>query len=255
MAAAGQAEAGEAGAEAMEKLLEQLKDKLLAAAGANLKAIVLFGSAARGEYHEKHSDLNVLCVLERAGADEVEALHETASWWEKKKFPAPQIFTLDELRASADIFAIELLDMKGHHKMIYGEDFFGELSVPKQLHRLQVERELRTNWVKLRQAILLAPQKDSVLMRLMDASVSTFITLFRHALIVLEDTAPAGRREVVADIARLAGARPDAFLAVLDVREGKSAAREVKARATLREYLDLVERVTDEVDRRLAGGT
>jgi Nucleotidyltransferase domain len=238
----------------MEKLLAQLKDKLLAAAGDNLKALVLFGSAARGEYHERHSDLNVLCVLERARAEDLEALHETAAWWEQKKFPAPQIFTLNELRASADIFAIELLDMKTHHKMIYGEDFFGELAVPMQLHRLQVERELRTNWVKLRQGILLAPQKDPVFMRLMDASVSTFVTLFRHALIVLGENPAAGRREVATDIARLVGAHPEAVLAVLDVREGKRPAREVKARETLREYLDLVERVTDEVDRRLAGG-
>jgi len=238
----------------MEKLLAQLKDKLQAAAGGNLKALVLFGSAARGEYHERHSDLNVLCVLGRAGAEDLEALHEAAAWWEKKKFPAPRIFTLDELRASADIFAIELLDMKAHHKMIYGEDFFEGLSVPMQLHRLQVERELRTNWLKLRQGVLLAPQKDPVFMGLMDASVSTFITLFRHALIVLGETAPAGRREVVADIARLVGARPEAFLTILDVREGKRQAREVKARETLREYLDLVERATDEVDRRLAAG-
>lgn len=236
----------------MEKLLGQLKDKLQAAAGPNLRAIVLFGSAAHGEYHERHSDLNVLCVLKRARAEDVEALHDAAVWWEQKKFPAPRIFTLDELCASADIFAIELLDMKMHHKMVYGEDFFDELAVPMHLHRLQVERELRTNWVKLRQGILAAPQKEQVLMALMDASVSTFVTLFRHALIALGVDPPVGRRDVVAEIARLSGGRPDAFLAVLDVREGKRQSRDVKARETLREYLDLVERVTDEVDRRLA---
>jgi predicted nucleotidyltransferase len=239
----------------MEKLLAELKDKLRAGAGANLTAIVLFGSAARGEYHERHSDLNVLCVLERAGAAELEALHEAAVWWEKKKFPAPQIFTLNELRASADIFAIELLDMKAHHKMIYGEDFFADLAVPMQLHRLQVEHELRTNWVKLRQGILLAPQKDQVLMGLMDASVSTFVTLFRHALIALGENPPAGGRDVVAEIARLVALRPEPFLAVLDVREGKRRVRDLNVRATLREYLGLVEQVTDEVDHRLASAT
>jgi len=238
----------------VEKLLAQLKDRLQAAAGSNLRAIALFGSAARGEYHERHSDLNVLCVLKRARAEDLEAMHEAAAWWEQKKFPAPQIFTLEELRSSADIFAIELLDMKTHHKMIYGEDFFDELAVPMELHRLQVERELRTNWVKLRQGILLAPHKEQVLMGLMDASVSSFVTLFRHALIALGENPPAGRREVVAEIARLSGGPPGAFLAVLDVREGKRQARDIKARETLRKYLELVERVTDEVDRRLAGG-
>lgn len=239
----------------MEKSLAELKEKLQAGAGKNLKAIVLYGSAARGEYHKQHSDLNVLCLLERAQAEDLEALHEVAVWWEKKKFPAPQIFTLEELRASADIFAIELLDMKTHHRMILGDDFFEELTVPMQLHRLQVERELRTNWVKLRQGILLAPQKDQVFMALMDASVSTFITLFRHALIVLGENPQPGRREIVEDVARLAGARPEAFWSVLDVREGKRKASDVNARQTLRDFLDLVERVTNEVDRRLAGRT
>ena len=237
----------------MEKLLAELKQKLQAGAGPNLKAIVLYGSAARGEYHERHSDLNVLCLLDRAKAEDLEALHEAAAWWERKKFPPPQVFTWEELRASADIFAIELLDMKAHHRMVYGEDFFEELTVPMQLHRLQVERELRTNWVKLRQGILLAPPKDPVLVALMDASVSAFVTLFRHALIALGENPPLGRREVVELIARLVGARPDAFGSVLEVREGKRKARELNARETLRGYLELVERVTEEVDRRLAG--
>jgi len=239
----------------MDNLLVELKEKLQAGAGNNLKAVVLYGSAARGEYHERHSDLNVLCLVERARAEDLEALHEAAEWWGRKKFPAPQVFTLEELRASADIFAIELLDMKAHHRMIYGEDFFEELAVPMQLHRLQVERELRTNWVKLRQAILLAPQKDRVLIALMDASVSTFATLFRHALIALGENPPAERREVAEHVARLAGASPEAFRSVLEARHGKRPAREVNARETLRGYLDLVERVTNEVDRRLAGGS
>jgi len=238
----------------MEKLLAEFEEKLKVAAGKNLRAIVLFGSAARGEYHARHSDLNLLLLLERAGADDLETLHESVAWWERKKFPAPQVFTLKELRASADIFAIELLDMKTHHRMIYGEDFFEQLAVPMELHRLQVERELRTNWVKLRQGILLAPPKDRVRTALMDASVSTFVTLFRHALIALGEEPPSGRREVVAQIARLVGARPDAFEAVLETREGKRQARELNARETLRGYLELVERVTEEVDRRLADG-
>lgn len=236
----------------MENLLAEFKEKLIAATGKNLKAIVLFGSAARGEYHERHSDLNVLLLLERAQADDLEVLHPAAEWWARKKFPVPQVFTLDELRASADIFAIELLDMKAHHKMIYGEDFLEELAVPLELHRLQVERELRTNWVKLRQAILLAPPKDRPLISLMDASVSTFVTLFRHALTVLGENPPQSRREVVGEVARLVGVSPDSFMTVLDIREGKRQAGDVKAREDLRGYLELVERVTEEVDRRLA---
>jgi hypothetical protein len=239
----------------MDQLLAQLKDKMVAQAGKNLKAIVLYGSAARGEYNERHSDLNVLCLLEQATAEDLQALHSAAAWWTRKGHPAPPIFTLDELRASADIFAIELVDMKAHHRMIYGEDFFEQLTVPMQLHGLQVERELRTNWVKLRQGILLSPSKDRVLIALMDAAVSAFVTLFRHALIALGEEPPVGRHEVVEHIARIVGSRPDAFWSILSVREGKQKASELNVSNTLHGFLELVERVTDEVDRRLASAS
>lgn len=237
----------------MEELLHQLKEKLQRAAGANLKAIVLYGSAVTGEYRKQHSDLNVLCVLERTGPGELEALHETVAWWKRKGFQPPQVFTPEELRASADIFAIELLDMKTNHKMMYGEDFFATLGVPTNLHKLQVERELRTNVVRLRQGILSVPPKDRVVIGLMDASVSAFVTLFRHALLAFGDPVPASKREVVESVARLVGSSPSAFLMILDVREGKRKASDVDAQETLRGFVELVERMTNLVDRRFEG--
>ena len=237
----------------MEELLQHLKEKLQRAAGANLKAIVLYGSAATGEYRKQHSDLNVLCVLERTGPAELEALHETVAWWKRKGFQPPQVFTPEELRASADIFAIELLDMKANHKMMYGEDFFATLEVPTSLHKLQVERELRTNVVRLRQGILSVPPKDRVVVGLMDASVSAFVTLFRHALLAFGDPVPASKREVVESVARLVDSSPSAFLMILDVREGKRKASDVDAQETLRGFVELVERMTNLVDRRFEG--
>lgn len=237
----------------METMLAGLKDKLVAAVGSNLRAMVLYGSGARGEYRERHSDLNVLCLLGSLTAEDLQALHPAASWWQRKGFPTPQLFTLEELRDSADIFAIELLDMKSHHQMIYGDDFFEALDVPMQLHKLQVERELRTSLVKLRQAILLAPRKDRALLALMDATAGTFLTLFRHALIALGENPPATRREAVERVAQITQASPEAFQSVLDAREGKIRAGELNAGETLHGYLELVERVNEEVDRKLAG--
>ena len=237
----------------MEDLLEQLKEKLQRAAGANLKAIVLYGSAVTGEYQKQHSDLNILCLLERAGTAELESLHDVVAWWKRKGFQPPQVFTLAELRASADIFAIELLDMKASHRMIYGEDFFAALDVPTKLHKLQVERELRTNVVRLRQGILSVPPKDRVVVSLMDTTVSAFVTLFRHALLAFGEPAPESKRQVVEDAARLVGCSPRAFLEILDVREGKRKASDVDAQETLRGFVELAERMADLADRRFAG--
>lgn len=235
----------------MDKILNELVGRLKTAAGGNLKAAVLYGSAVTGEFQEKHSDLNVLCLVERAGGAELEQLNPAATWWMKKGHPAPLVFTLDELRRSADVFAIELLDMKTHHRMLFGEDFLTGLEVPMTLHALQVERELRASWLRLRQGILGTPGKREAMAGLMIASASTFATLFRHVLIALGERPPDGRRAVADRIAAVVGGDATAFQTVLDIRGGKQKAGDVDVAATLRRYLEFVERVTDEVDRQL----
>lgn len=236
----------------MEDLVQELAQRLIRAAGENLQAIVLYGSAVTGEYRKNHSDLNVLCILHSTSTVDLDHLHEPLAWWKRKGFPIPQVFTEVELRASADIFAIELLDMKGNHRMIFGDDFFPSLDVPTKLHKLQVERELRTNLVRLRQGILAVPPKDRVLVSLMDAALSAFITLFRHALLAFGEQPTTSKRHVVRRAAEIANASPDAFFAILDVHEGKRKASDVDAQETLRGYTELVERMTNETDRRLA---
>lgn len=235
----------------METKLTALIDRLKSAAGENLAAVVLYGSAVTGEFQEKHSDLNVLCVVKQAGHPELEQLHPVAEWWMRRGNSAPLVFTLEELTRSADVFAIEMLDMKRHHRMLYGDDFLEQLEVPMRLHRAQVEHDLRVNWLRLRQAILAAPQKKKTHFAIMISSLPVFCALFKHALIALNQPMPHGKRAAVDGIAALTGADPSAFHALLEFREGKRKEREIDIEATLHSYLEFVEVATSEVDRRL----
>jgi predicted nucleotidyltransferase len=235
----------------MEAKLTEFVNRLKAALHDDLKTVVLYGSAVTGEFRAGHSDLNVLCVVDRADAELLEHAHSVAEWWMRQGNLAPLIFTVDELRRSADVFAIELLDMKLHHRILYGTDFLDDFEVPLQLHRLQVERELRTAWLRLRQAILAAPLSNKVHVDIMLKSVSPFCTLFRHALLALGHDMPATKRDTVNAIASLTGANPTAFLTILDLREGKRKQSEIDVEVSLNAYLELVEVVTNEVDRRL----
>lgn len=236
----------------MNKLLDQLVGKLRTAAGSNLKAVVLFGSAAGGNYHEKHSDLNVLCLVEKAGSAELEALAPVAQWWVRKGHPAPLIFTADELQRSAEVFAIELRDIQHRHRMLLGDDFVSTFQVPMSLHRWQVKRELRGGWLRLRQSILSAPKKRAAQLAIMTASISTFTTLFRHALIALgESVATRNAHEIFDRVGELVSANPAPFHTILELREGKKKAGDIEVYATLQAYLDFVHRVTNEFDRRM----
>jgi predicted nucleotidyltransferase len=235
----------------MEAKLADFVNRLKAAAKDNLKAVVLYGSAASGEFHAGHSDVNVLCLVERAASSDLEHLHSAADWWIRQGNPPPLVFTPGELLRSADVFAIEMLDMKLHHRMLFGEDFLTDFEVPMGLHRLQVERELRTGWVRLRRAILAAQLKQEAHLAIMTQSVSPFCALFRHALVALGQPMPATKRAAVAAVASLSGADPSAFHALLDLREGKRLTGDMDVEASLRKYLEFVEVVNDEVDRRL----
>ncbi len=236
----------------MEALLTELVGRLKAAVEDNLKAVVLYGSGVTGEFQADHSNLNILCVLGVASAGELEELHGTTKWWVGRGHPAPLVFTLEELRRSADIFAIELLDMKHHHRMLYGDDFFESLTVPMDLHRLQVERELRVAWVRLREAVMMATWRKREKLGIMLASSSSFCALFRHALVAMGHAMPASKREAVDAMAKVAGGDPSAFHAILELREGKRRQRSIDIEETLHAYLEFVEAATNEVDRSLA---
>ena len=234
-----------------EKDLQELVSRLRLAAGENLRAVVLYGSAVDHEFRE-HSDLNVLCLLHRLEGADVENLRPVGLWWWRKGHPPPLLFTLVELRNSADVFSIELLDMKARHRMLEGADFFAELEVPMARHKLQVERELRTSVIRLRQSFLRWQGRRSELADLLIASASSFGTLFRHALIALGHEAPNSAREAADRLAKLLAADAAPFHRVLDLREGKSSGGEMNLEKILASYLDLVTRVAEEVDRLLA---
>ena len=235
-----------------EQGLTELVTRLKNDAGSNLLSVVLYGSAATDEFHEGHSDLNILCIVRTLARADLGRLHDASAWWAKKGHPAPLFFTLDELHHSADVFAIELLDIKAAHRRLNGEDVMATLHVPMDRHRLQVERELRNNTLRLRQHYLMHPADARKTLELMTESISTFAALFRHALIALGEEPPPTKRSTMDRLGTVLGFDPSPFHTIFEVREGHKRGRDVDVQATFDAYLDRVSHVADEMDRQLA---
>jgi hypothetical protein len=235
-----------------ERDLTDLVTRLKNTAGSNLLSVILYGSAATEEFHEGHSDLNILCIMQSLGWEDLSKLHDASSWWAKKGHPAPLFFTLDELHHSADVFAIELLDIKAAHRVLHGEDLVASVHVPMDLHRLQVERELRNNTLRLRQHYVRHPADSRKTLELMTSSVSTFAALFRHALIALGEDPPPTKRSTMDRLGSVLGFDPSPFHTIFEIREGRKRERDVDVQATFDAYLDRISKVTEEIDRRLA---
>src|SRR5271166_1211065 len=234
-----------------EKKINDFVSRLRAAAGANLQSVVLFGSAVAGDFHPEFSNVNLFCVLRDSSFAALQALAPAVKWWNGQKQPPPLFMTRDEIQRSTDVFTIELLDMQQHHRVLFGEDFLQGLSIPAGLHRLQVEYELREKLALLRQHLLLAAGNDSRMWELLLRSVSSFTTLFRHALIVLGHDAPAGKREAVQALSKQIGVDASGILQVLDVREQKSERKKFNVADVFSRYLAALEHVTGAVDKML----
>jgi hypothetical protein len=85
----------------------------------------------------------------------------------------------------------------------------------------------------------------------MTSSLSTFAALFRHTLIALGEPPAANKRAAIERVAQFAHADPSAFLAILEIREGKQKLQGNAVEKTLEQYFAFVEAVTDEFDRQL----
>jgi len=232
-----------------DKTISDFVSRARDAAGANLDSIVLYGSAVAGDFHPDFSNLNFLCVLRDTSLVALTALHSLAKWWDAQKQPPPLLLTRSELRCSADVFPIELMDMLQNHRVLFGDDPFTGLEVSPHNHRAQVEYELREKLILLRRHITLAGGHEKRLQDLLLRSVPSIATLFRHALIATGNAAPVSKDEAVRALAKQVHFDPAAVESALDIRAHPSASRKLDVNDLLSKYLSAVEQVIAAVDQ------
>ena len=231
-----------------EQLLGEFVQKLRAAAGENLTSVILYGSAAEGEFHPEYSDVNLLCVVRDTSFASLGKIAGAVEWWRKKKHHPPLVVTEKELKDTADVFSIEFIDMKQRHRILYGNDVLSDLDVPMHLHRSQLEYELREKLFLLRQHILLAGSDEKALWEAMLNSLSSFTTLFRHALIELHEAGRKHSREAIQELASRLNFDAAAFVQLMDVRAHKSDRKQFRPADLATRYLAAIEQVAAAVD-------
>jgi hypothetical protein len=234
---------------AMDDILNQLVKKLQKAYGDRLVSVVLYGSAVIGDHHQKFSDYNILCVLNRVTPAELGASEDIFRWWREKGSPSPLLLSEHEVQTCTDCFAIEFHDIKARHRVLHGRDVIAGLEVDDSFYRAQVEHELRAKLLRLRQKASGILSEKDMLRRLLADSLSTFCVLFRHALILTGNPLEGTKRDVITQSERVFGIDPLPFQKLLDLREEKIKPRELDPVPLLESYLEGINRIIDVVDR------
>jgi len=230
-----------------EELVKELREAL----GPRLKSVVLYGSAAAGDFVEGISGRDVLIVAERLGAAELAALAAPLAHWEAAGNPMPQLFTPEELAGSADVFPIELMDMRQSRRVLLGDDPLTAIDIDMRLLRIQLERELKTRLLLLRRKYLACGGKTEAVVGLMAASVSTFLVLMRAALRLYNEAVPADKAMALEKLNQHIEFDRQPFLDVLDLkkRRTKPAAGEIDS--LFAKYLVAIETVVAAIDKQL----
>jgi hypothetical protein len=233
----------------MDKVLDQLVEKLRGAYNERLVSVVLYGSAAAGDHHPKYSDFNILCVLSAITPRELGQSEEIFRWWREQGSPSPLLLTEHELANSTDCFAIEFLDIQHQHRLLHGKDVVSGLHIDRSFYRAQVEHDLRAKLLRLRQKASGMLSDADLLRRLLVDSISTFCVLFRHALALHGVEVGTRKREVIERAHEQFGIDTDPFERLLAIREEHIKPRDLEPVTLLASYLDGIGKVIDAVDR------
>lgn len=234
----------------MRHYFEAFVDDLRSTHGANLAAVILYGSAAAGDFVPNRSDYNILVALEKIGPEDLRKSHACVREWARMRNPVPVYFTVSELQNAADVFPIEFHQMATAHKVLYGRDVLAGLEISDKFLRHQAEFELRSKLIQLRRQYIPASASVEGLKSLMSESLASFAVLFGAVLILRGVQPPATKHEIVALTAQHLGIDGAAFEIIFNIRENNFTGDldDAAANGLFGEYMEQIERVIDAVD-------
>ncbi|MBI5838265.1 MAG: nucleotidyltransferase domain-containing protein [Candidatus Eisenbacteria bacterium] len=202
------------------RALEEFRDDV-AAVYPELVSLIAYGSAVTDHFREDHSDVNLLLVLPKVDAETLARGAATLRRHWKKHRILPLVLSESELRASTDVFAVELLDIQERHVCLKGTDPFETMQVTGAWLRHQCEFELRGKLFRLRQGYFECDGKDKPLQILVVHTLGSVLPLGRALLRLAGETPPVQRADLVEALARRHRFDAGPWLEALELKEGR----------------------------------
>ena len=231
--------------------LDDLVAQLRGAYADALRAVVLYGSAAGGEHHDKHSDYNVLVIVQSLSLEKFGAAGSVARAWTEGGHRPPLTLTAAEWRSSVDVFAMEHADILERHKLLFVADeydVFGGIAVQLADLRQQLEYECLGALLRMRNAIFAAGTDATRRTELLVATSSQVLVLFRTLLRLLGETPSTDNEALCRRVAEMGGFDAAPFVAVVAHRRGAALLRGAQVAEVLSGYHDGLERFVAYVD-------
>jgi hypothetical protein len=150
--------------------------------GADLVSLVWYGSGLRADFVEGVSDLNFLVVVRGAPGDVLERLRAHWPRWQRRGLAVPLVVERQFLERAADVFPMELADIRACHQVLAGEDVVAQIEIHPAHLRRQLEFELRSKYLKLGSLYLQSRSLGGALDGILLEAAKSFCLLMRHVL-------------------------------------------------------------------------
>jgi len=228
-------------------IVEQLVARLTTTYGEGLISVILYGSAASGEFSAQHSNINLVIVLDDARLEKVKKMQGYLQRYRFRRV-APLFFTEDYIARSLDVFPIEFLDMQENYVVFYGKDLFRELRVDTRNLRFQCEQELKSKLITIKSAYVKIRTRDELNALLM-RSFASVMHLSRN-LLRLKGQVPAYvKEELILQLVAQFNCKAAIFKRIAEAKRKDSMLSEKETDSLIMELASELERIIEIVDQ------
>lgn len=213
--------------------------------------ICLYGSAAVGEHIPKHSDINLMVMVDRLDIKDLRSCFKLMEQGRKKRISAPLLLTPEHIRTSTDTFPIEFLEMKEKHLNLYGKDPFLEMDIDPKNLRLQCEQQIKGKLIRLRQAYIEVGLKKRQLLGLLITSFTSLLPVFRNTIRLIEPNIqpPRSNEEIILRVCKDFQLDNEVFLQILKIKKGALKPKKEMTHNIFEGYLYNLTKLAKKVDR------
>jgi len=188
--------------------------------GASLEGVVLYGSAARGEFFLGRSNLNLLLLLAEHDLGLLQRYAKIHRRWSSDKLIVPLFLTDKEIQASQRLFSLEYLEMKEYHALLAGHDPFPALRVNPENLSVQCAQEIVGNLMRLRQRFVEGVGKSEALAILLPLSLTALLPCLRGQYRMRGLALPTSTEALLHDLPTRFGVDGTVFREVWDLKRG-----------------------------------
>jgi predicted nucleotidyltransferase len=217
-----------------------------AAYSADLRSVVLYGSAAEGKLTST-SDINLLLVLRAFSRDKSDAIRDSFLAAQAAINLQAMFLLEDEVLSASELFAQKFTDILRRRKVVFGEDPFSSIKIERADKIFRLRQVLLNLALRLRAAYVARSQRAEQVTHLL-AETAGPLRAASATLLELEGAGVADANAALESVAAsLNGQGREVVAEILAARSGGVSAD--RSAEVLFQVIELIKRISDRAAR------